>query len=185
VSVTLTPTPTLDMELPVADINGKSFIATLASTTDGVIYPVGYLDDSSLAGDGWLIQAERDQPKAAFRFDFIEESGTRLLYTLSAAEGTPYAGARVGVSRNGYLGFYSRAAVTEPWKIELGDDPLVPDTFNFLLRDSRGYRVGSVKESKGGFWTGLTPADRSRSIRYLNVEEGDVVYFQGAVLDYL
>ena len=84
-----------------ADISGKSFIATLLSTTGDGFFPVGYLKDSSVAGDGWLIQSEQEQHDAVFRFDFIEAVGDRLHYNISAAAGTAYEGAKVGISRNG------------------------------------------------------------------------------------
>lgn len=167
-----------------ADINGQSFIATLTGRTHGGAWPIGYQQDGLPGDDGWLIQAEHLHTPAVLRFDFIEEQGARLLYTLSAAKNTFYEGAKVGVSRNGYLGFYWKSAVTDPWKIELCGENSDPNTFNFLLRDHRGYRVGAVTEAAGGAFTGLKPADRGRKISYLNVEEGQIVYFQGQIISY-
>ena len=73
---------------------------------------------------------------------------------------------KLGISRNGYLGFYWHADVTDYWKIEpleLTEDGLVCH-----LRDHRGHRVGIIKDTphKSGDWVAL-----------LNVEEGEVFTF--------
>lgn len=165
-----------------ADIAGKSFIATLLSTTGDGFFPVGYLTDTSVAGDGWLIQSTQEQHDAVFRFDFIETVGDRIHYTISAAPGTAYEGAKVGISRNGYLGFYRIAEVADFWKIELEGSQADPEAFEFVLRDHRGYRVGSVSEPQGGFWTSFHPAQSARRVRFLNVEAGDIVHFRGEII---
>lgn len=165
-----------------ADITGRSFIATLLSTTGGKVYPVGFVHDNSLAGNGWLIQQGSSRDGVALRFDFIEAVGSRLHYHISAAPGTAYEGAKVGVSRNGYLGFYSVASVTDYWKIEPGPEDTEPGSWQFMLRDSRGYRVGVLLEPVGGAWTSLNPGERARAVRYLNVESGDTLYFQANIL---
>jgi hypothetical protein len=168
-----------------ADITGRSFIATLLSTTGSKVYPVGFLYDNSLDGNGWLIQHKNPRKAVALRFDFIEAVGNRLHYHISGAPGTTYAGAKVGVSRNGYLGFYSIASVTDYWKIELGPDEPEPDLAQFILRDCRGYRVGALAESVGGFWTGVKPVTCSEIVHYLNVESADTLYFQARLLEML
>ncbi|WP_409277835.1 hypothetical protein [Pseudomonas defluvii] len=168
-----------------ADISGKSFIATLLSTTGEYLYPIGYLKDNSVAGDGWLVQSEQDEPNVAFRFDFIEHIGDRIHYNISAAPDGAYGGAKVGVSRNGYLGFYQVAEVSDYWKVELEGDNDNPATFEFLLRDQRGHRVAAVSEPRGGFWSSFTPAARSAQTLFLNTEIGDIVHFQGRILKYL
>lgn len=165
-----------------ADITGKSFIATLLSTTGQHVFPIGYLRDGSIAGDGWLIQDDRAPEGTPLQFDFIKVADTRHYYTISAAPGSSYAGAKLGISRNGYLGFYKVADVSDCWKIELEGNQAHPDVFEFLLRDHRGYRVGSLPETQGGFWTSFKPADKSRTVRFLNVEAGDIVHFQGHIV---
>lgn len=170
-----------------AAISGRSFIATLTSNTGDGVFPIGYLRDDSIAGSGWLIQRigkDAIQRPMAFRFDFIEEAGNRLYYHISAAPGTEYAGAKLGISRNGYLGFYSIAEVTDYWKIELANNYEHPDYFDFVLRDSKGHRVASVNEPKGGFWTGIGKGGSpSKRIRFLNVYEGDILYLQARILE--
>lgn len=168
-----------------ADISGRSFIATLLSTTDKDLYPIGYLKDGSVAGDGWLIQSKSSKPNVAFRFDFIEHIEDRIHYTISAAPDGPYGGAKVGVSRNGYLGFYEVAEVCDFWKVELEGDNDNPSYFDFVLRDHRGHRVSAVSEPRGGFWTSFTPAKRSERLLFLNTEEGDIVHFRGHILKYV
>lgn len=172
-----------------ATINGQSFIATLISNSGDGVFPIGYLRDNSIAGNGWLIQRtgkEAIQCSTAFRFDFIEEVGDRLHYTISAAPDTDYAGAKVGLSRNGYLGFYSVTEVTDFWKIELVKNHEHPSYFDFVLRDAQGHRVGSVSEPKGGFWTGVGgTGSASKHIRFLNVHQGDTLYFQARILQKL
>lgn len=167
------------------DITGRSFTATLLSTTGAEVYPVGFLYTNALDGNGWLIQQQNPGKAVVLRFDFVEVVGNRLHYHISGAPGTAYAGAKVGVSRNGYLGFYSIASVTDYWKIELGPDEPEPGTAQFILRDPRGYRVGALAEPVGGSWTSLTPGDRSEVVRYLNVESGDTLYFQACLLEWL
>ena len=164
-----------------ADIAGKSFIATLLSTTGEGFYPVGYLQDSPLAGDGWLIQSDQEEG-TLFRFDYVKTAGNRLYYNISAAPGTRYDGAKVGISRNGYVGFYKVAEMSDLWKIELEGNQADPDTFEFVLRDHRGYRVGALSEPQGGFWTSFHPAQSARRVRFLNVEAGDIVHFQGQII---
>lgn len=170
-----------------ANINGRSFIATLKSTTHGEVLSVGYTSHASLSDDnGWLVQSEHGQPSAKLQFDFIEDAGNRLHYRISAAPGTDYDGAKLGVSRNGYLGFYKNAEVTDFWKLELYGDDSHPELFSFVLRDARGYRVGSMEGAAGGFWTGLgNKLPPTTRLRFLNVEEGDIVYFQARIRQYL
>jgi len=172
-----------------ADINGRSFIATLQSRAGDKVYPVGYLRDASIEGSGWLIQRsgpQTAQRKATLRFDFLEHAGNRLHYKISCTQDPLFDGAKLGVSRNGYLGFYEVAQVQPFWKLELNTYDPGPDLFEFILRDDRGYRVGCVVEAKGGFWTGIgNSGPASQRIRFLNVEEGEIVYFQAKILRYL
>lgn len=168
-----------------ADINGRSFSAKLLSTTGGGIYPVSYLKNQNVADNGWLIQDTDNQRYTPLRFDFIEARDDRLHYNISAAEGSGYAGAKLGVSRNGYLGFYSVANVSDFWKIELEGDPHQPDIVNFLLRDAQGHRVASVSERIDSFWFSMHPVDRFKVHSFLNVERGDIVHFQAQILRYL
>ncbi|MGY4525552.1 hypothetical protein [Pseudomonas sp. TE21394] len=113
--------------------------------------------------DDWLQAGGRqDSPLMSFHYD--SHSDDRLHYHISIP-GSPTT-KRLGVSRNGYLGFYWYAEVTNFWKIEplqLTDEGLVCH-----LRDHRGYRVGILEDDphKSGDWVAL-----------LNVEEGEVSTF--------
>lgn len=72
----------------------------------------------------------------------------------------------MGVSLNGYLGFYWVADVTDDWKIEplqLTEEGLVCH-----LRDHRGYRVGAIMDA---------PHFSGDVVALLNVEQGEVRTF--------
>ncbi len=113
--------------------------------------------------DDWL-QAGGRQDSPVMHFHYHSRTEDRLHYHISIP-GRPQTKA-LGVSRNGYLGFYWHAEVTDFWKIEplrLSAEGLVCH-----LRDHRGYRVGIIKDTphKSGDWVAL-----------LNVEEGEVFTF--------
>ncbi|MBF7142526.1 MULTISPECIES: hypothetical protein [Pseudomonas] len=169
-----------------ADINGRSFIATLQSAQADVWYPVGFTTDAPSEMEGWLIQCKTPQAGAMFQFDFIRQSGTRLYYNISGAPGSPWAGAKLGVSSDGYVGFYTIASVTDPWKIELVLDNSHPDYCHFYLRDHRGHRIGAIKEWFGNFsFISVRRYPPHQTHYWLNVDKGDVLYFQAHILEYL
>ncbi|WP_060514254.1 hypothetical protein [Pseudomonas sp. NBRC 111132] len=113
--------------------------------------------------DDWLqIGGKQDSP--VMDFHYHSQTDDRLHHHISIP-GRPQA-KKLGISRNGYLGFYWHADVTDYWKIEpleLTEDGLVCH-----LRDHRGHRVGIIKDTphKSGDWVAL-----------LNVEEGEVFTF--------
>lgn len=113
--------------------------------------------------DDWL-QAGGRQDSPVMDFHYHSRTNDRLHYRISMP-GRPET-KKLGVSRNGYLGFYWHADVSEYWKIEplaLTDEGLVCH-----LRDQRGYRVGALTDTphRSGEWVAL-----------LNVEEGEVITF--------
>ncbi|MFK3820193.1 hypothetical protein ACI2KG_26985 [Pseudomonas sp. NPDC089407] len=113
--------------------------------------------------DDWL-QAGGRHDSPAMDFQFNSRTEDRLHYHISIP-GRPQT-KKLGVSRNGYLGFYWNAEVTNYWKIEpleVTDEGLV-----CYLRDHRGHRVGAIKDDphRSGDW-----------VACLNVEEGDVFTF--------
>ncbi|WP_426810450.1 hypothetical protein ABOC32_06370 [Pseudomonas sp. WOUb67] len=119
--------------------------------------------------DDWL-QAGGRQDSPVMDFHYHSQTDDRLHYHISVP-GRPQA-KTLGISRNGYLGFYWHADVTDYWKIEpleLTDEGLVCH-----LRDHRGYRVGALEDTphRNGDWVAL-----------LNVEEGQVCTFLLAPLD--
>ncbi|WP_447738418.1 hypothetical protein [Pseudomonas laurentiana] len=113
--------------------------------------------------DDWLQAGGRhDSPVMSFHYD--SRTDDRLHYHISIP-GRPKT-KKLGVSRNGYLGFYWNAEVTDYWKIEplqLADEGLI-----CYLRDHRGHRVGAIADAphKSGDWVAL-----------LNVDEGEPYTF--------
>ena len=159
-----------------ADIAGKSLIVKLSMDAGEGFRPVAHSTDrSAVAEDGWLIQSEQEQNHSIFRFDFLELMGGVLHCSISAAPGTGYDGSKVGVSRNGYLGFYRVAEVDDLWRVDLEGNLATPDTFEFVLRDYRGYPVGAKSE----------PAGAGRLVRYLNAEAKNTVRFRAHIVTYL
>ncbi|UVJ46050.1 hypothetical protein NVV94_11165 [Pseudomonas sp. LS1212] len=127
---------------------GKSFIATLHSTTPGIEGKIGIsvpLTEFDFAVSGWLqvtTRGERSVP-VSLRFDYLAQAEDRILYNIfceSKAGG--YQGAKLGVSRNGYLGLYQRAEVESYWKVEpIGEDWERSNERHFILRTATGRRV--------------------------------------------
>lgn len=113
--------------------------------------------------DDWLqAGGPKDSPVMGFHFDSQTEN--RLHYHISIS-GNPHT-KKLGVSRNGYLGFYWNAEVTDFWKIEplhMTEEGLV-----CYLRDHRGHRVGALHND---------PHYNGDRIAFLNVEEGVVAPF--------
>lgn len=166
------------------DINGKSFLATLVCITDEGAGPVDFTRSETIAAGGWLTQGAQSNEGCLLRFDFVERVEERLHYRISAGPSTPgFAGAKLGVSRNGYLGFYEVAQVSDLWKIELLEHDEEPDYFECHLRDMRGYRVAASKERMGRP-IGLEPNWRD-IVRYLNVDEGKIATFEVSIIQYL
>lgn len=113
--------------------------------------------------DDWLQAGGRkESPVMDFRFDSRTED--RLHYHISIASAAGIK--KLGVSRNGYLGFYLHAKVTDYWKIE----PLHLSAEGLLchLRDQRGYRVGAIPDG---------PHRSGDKVDLLNVDEGQIVTF--------
>lgn len=102
-------------------------------------------------------------------FHYHSRTNDRLHYRISMP-GRPET-KKLGVSRNGYLGFYWHADVSEYWKIEplaLTDEGLVCH-----LRDQRGYRVGALTDTphrRGG--VGSLAQRRGRRSDHFPIEAG-------------
>lgn len=113
--------------------------------------------------DDWLqAGGSLDSPLMDFEYDSRTED--RLHYHISIP-GRP-ATKKLGISRNGYLGFYWYAEVADYVKIEplhLSDEGLLCH-----LRDHRGYRVGAIPDA---------PHHNGDKVYLLNVEEGEIVTF--------
>ncbi|MBF8670127.1 hypothetical protein IR012_11795 [Pseudomonas putida] len=113
--------------------------------------------------DDWL-QAGGRQDSPVMDFHYHSHTDDRLHYHISIP-GRPET-KKLGISRNGYLGFYWHAEVTDYWKIE----PLQPGDEGLVchLSDHRGYRVGAIPD---------TPHHSGDKVYLLNVEEGEIVTF--------
>lgn len=135
---------------------GRDIPLRLSRSTDKFSWGITPEDDWLKAG------GPKDSPVMSFHFDSRTED--RLHYHISIP-GNPRT-KKLGISRNGYLGFYWNAEVTDFWKIEplqLTDEGLV-----CYLRDHKGHRVGALQDDPhfSGDWIAL-----------LNVEQGTVVTF--------
>jgi hypothetical protein len=113
--------------------------------------------------EDWLqVGGREDSPTVDFHFDSQTED--RLHYHLCI----PWypRTKKLGVSRNGYLGFYWNAEVTDFWKIEplhMTEEGLV-----CYLRDHRGHRVGAMHNDQHYNGDGIA---------FLNVDQGVVAPF--------
>lgn len=128
----------------------------LSRTTDKFSWGVTPEDD-------WL-QAGGRQDSPVMGFHYRSHTDDRLHYHISIP-GRPQT-KKLGISRNGYLGFYWYAEVTDYWKIEplhQSDEGLVCH-----LRDHRGYRVGAIADR---------PHHSGDKVYLLNVEKGEIVTF--------
>lgn len=111
----------------------------------------------------WL-QAGGSAEPSAFNFVFHSQTEDRLHFNISGTGRN--AGKKLGISRNGYLGLYERAEVTDYWKLE----PL-EWTENGLIcrwRDHQGHQVKAIPD---------TPHFKQGSFFLMNVTEGDVHEF--------
>ena len=168
-----------------ADFIGKSFVATLLCASRKKTAPVDFLRGGGMAGSGWLVQGNQSGHPLALRFDYISHTEDRHHYHISATSTAQhYAGAKLGVSANGYLGFYQVAEVVDYWKLELEGENLDPNHIEFTLRDHRGHRVGATAEAMGDFWTSFTPKPLAE-VDFLNVDVGQEVFFRAKLLRYV
>ncbi|MNJ64323.1 hypothetical protein D3C77_602670 [compost metagenome] len=101
--------------------------------------------------DDWL-RVGSDSPSPVFRFDFHSRTANRLHFNIHRET------EKLGISRNGYLGLYAFAEVSDFWKIE----PLIDngDTLTCYLRDHQGHVV---------------KVTGTEDNRFLNVAEGEPV----------
>lgn len=168
-----------------ADFIGRSFVATLLCASEKQTAPVDFLRGGGIAGSGWLVQGDQSGQPLALRFDYVNHTEDRFHYHISAAASAQhYAGAKLGVSANGYLGFYQVAEVVDYWKLELEGENLDPRHIEFTLRDHRGHKVGATTQSMSDFWTSFRPKPLTK-VEFLNVDSGEEVFFQARVLRYL
>ncbi|MEE1869906.1 MULTISPECIES: hypothetical protein [Pseudomonas] len=113
--------------------------------------------------DGWL-QAGGNQEPPLLTFNFHSQTEDRLHFNISrpGQTGPQY----LGISRNGYLGLYEHAEVTDYWKLE----PLEWTEKGLICRwrDHQGHQVKAIAD---------TPhLDRGQYF-LLNVTEGETHRF--------
>jgi hypothetical protein len=168
------------------DIIGKSFIARVRSVTPQFSGPIGFSSRHEFGKSGWLLRGGSDMPAVPLQFDYLKHEDDRLYYDISAAPARhEYAGAKLGVSINGYLGFYQLAKVTDAWKVELIGDGSIKEGFRFYLRDSDGQRVAvSSEEEQLGNLANPQPSNLRR-YDYLNVSVGQIIELEAQVLEVL
>lgn len=168
-----------------ADFVGKSFVATLLCASEKKTGPVDFLRGGGIAGSGWLVQGDQSGEPLQLRFGYVSHTEDRFHYHISAAASARhYAGAKLGTSANGYLGFYQVADVVDYWKLELEGENLDPSHIEFTLRDHRGHRVSATTQAMGDFWTSFRPKPLA-DVDFLSVDKGREVFFRARVLRYV
>jgi len=128
-------------------IEGQSFIARISVDTPGVQGSLKYTRAWGVAQSGWLMRHADTQSSLCLRFDYIEHTADRVHYRVSGAAGSgEYEGAKVGISLNGFLGFYHVAAVNDFWKVQVLADWVPGQDLRFIWRDQEGHRVSMSRE---------------------------------------
>lgn len=148
------------------------FLGTLHTLESPSLQEVGravylsYFEDNegnAIGGQSdWLI-AGNEQPASAFRFLFHSKTTDRLHFMITGSGTGQHK--KVGVSRNGYLGLYAYASVSEYIKVEpleWGDNHLI-----CRLRDAQGHIVKASHNS----------AVATPRFSYLNVQQGTELRF--------
>lgn len=168
------------------DIKGKSFIAVLQCEGLGAIGFIDFLRSRDVAQEGWLVQGrQRSDNYLTFQFDYVGGTENRLHYKIyGGPTAGAYEGKPLGLSRNGYLGFYDRDPGVDFWKVELAETPEEPDSFEFYLRDNEGKRVAVKEGRRGNFFFGIGGKDAHARVRFLNVDDGDIGYFGAKIIEY-
>ncbi|AXM96581.1 hypothetical protein ACU5P1_22425 [Pseudomonas plecoglossicida] len=121
-------------------------------------------DGSMISGQSdWLITGKQ-KPASVFRFSYHSRGVDRLHFMITGS-GEDHD-KKMGISRNGYLGLYHYASVTDYIKLE----PLhwAEDTLICRLRDHQGHLIGTHHD----------PAVDKPFFKYLRVLEGREAIFR-------
>jgi len=163
---------------------GKSFDTQVFIFTPGHYGFIGVTDDAPF-DNGWLIRTGTSRGSVSLRFNYRAHTEDRILFDIEGGQAAgAYTGAKLGLSSNGYLGFYRKAAVTEPWKMEvLSYSPKTGQLF-FQWRDSDGYRV-SLRQPFTTPASILTGQNTHRLHLVAGPGDGEVVQFCATVKDFL
>lgn len=121
--------------------------------------------------DDWLQAGGDAQDSFIMDFHFLGSTEDRLHYDITipgppkTVPGPPTP-KKLGISLNGYLGFYWHSEVTDLWKI----DPvrITNDGLICYLRDHQGHRVGVTWESRSAL---------KNPVGVMNVLDGEVCSF--------
>ncbi|MDR2318942.1 MAG: hypothetical protein LBF06_21400 [Pseudomonas sp.] len=120
-------------------------------------------DGKVIAGQSdWLITGKQ-QPACVFRFLFQSSTEDRLHFMITGS-GADHD-KKLGISRNGYLGLYKHASVTDYIKLE----PLrwAENALLCRIRDHQGHAVRTHHE----------PSEHTPNFEYLRISEGQEVMF--------
>ncbi|MCX2889438.1 MULTISPECIES: hypothetical protein [Pseudomonas] len=112
---------------------------------------------------GWLM-AGGTAPSILLSFAFHSQSEDRLHFHIRPVGSQ--ARKKLGLSRNGYLGFYELAQVSDYWKLE----PLELTEHGLIcyIRDHEGHRVGAIKDY---------PHHDQQVMSLLNTRQGETLTF--------
>ncbi|MNJ54912.1 hypothetical protein D3C77_503740 [compost metagenome] len=135
---------------------GREIPLRLSHSTDKFSWGITPSDD-------WL-QAGGGAEPPLFNFDFHSQTEDRLHFHISGTGRN--AAKKLGISRNGYLGLYERAEVTDFWKLE----PLAWTEKGLVCRwrDHQGHQVKAIPD---------TPHFNQGIFYQLSVTEGDIHEF--------
>jgi len=168
-------------------IEGRSFIAEVSITTPGFSGPIGVSEATVSWARGWLVQGSAEQPPLRLQFDYLEHSTDRVLYDITGApQAGEYAGVKLGMSRNGYLGFYREAPVTDFWKLQVVWYVDHTEHVDFIWRNHDGYQVSMHEQVFSR--PGLTlPDTRVQTQRWLaaGVGSGTALQFLAKIERYV
>ncbi|MEN5301802.1 MULTISPECIES: hypothetical protein [unclassified Pseudomonas] len=158
------------MDSQIQDAYARSFSGQLYAIATNRYVPLRL--SSSRDKWSWGITPQNDWLMAggkqnSIRLDFAFDSQThdRLHYHISLS-GSAHPPKKLGLSLNGYLGFYQRLEVTDYWKIE----PLELTEHGLIchLRDHQGHRAGAIMD---------TPHYNGQTQYLLNTKEGETLTF--------
>lgn len=156
-----------------------SFLAHLHASFQGVERRVLYLNRGDSLDRGWLVldRLDRFGMPALFKFEHHRTLEDRILYRITSASGM-YEGAKLGISRNGYLGFYELAGAVGIWKVQAQSEwrPEPGQRLGCWLRDHEGHRINCLERYKQSTSPGRF---------YLNVHDGEPLAFEAEVLKVL
>ncbi|QKZ03752.1 hypothetical protein [Pseudomonas eucalypticola] len=157
-----------------SDLMGCTFSAQLHAASDQVN---GYI--ALAPKTPWLVVGKHREAAVSLRFEYLGRLEQRFHYAITAAQGAgAYEGWALGISLNGYLGFYQPGSVRNQWKVEVTAKGNGKEPMRFWLRDAEGSRAGVFSKSSyrlPGVGQLEIPVEQND---YLNVKSGPILEFQ-------